>query len=272
MTYSPQPAYSQKQLELDEKMQALGRPVPPVVSWLKTRPLHVKGKPAWDAATASWRFAIEAWEKAHPDDAVTWSELREAYIAEEDTLESRKWSENDWGYETLKRRGAPQTSIDAIRRTLDDRGCYRETRDWMLSGKWSLVLCGPPGCGKTTAAAWAAHQLVMRKHRPIWIRCPATAAGALFGVEAEVLKFKCRTADVLVLDDIGAGATELGAKHWIQWLDDVIDARWGAKRKTIITGNRNAAALTAWLGARLSDRLNEGSVYETTEKSMRGHQ
>ena len=106
----------------------------------------------------------------------------------------------------------------------------------------------------------------MRNYRPKWVRCVQLVDSALFGVAAELHKYRCRNAGVLVLDDIGAGAREKDSKAWMGWLDDVLDARWSQQRKTIITSNLPTGKLSAWLGPRLSERLNEGVIFETTEK------
>lgn len=263
--------YADKLIELDDQMLALGRPLPPVTTWRS-------GKFAKDinAATAQWRERIAAWEAEDPQRAVRWHELNEQYRAEDEVLERRRWSEDDWRYVQLRRVGCPETHVEAIRRKLNDTSAMKCARDWMLEGTWSLMLSGGPGCGKTTAAAWVAHQLSMRNFRPKWIRCAQLVDAPMFGVEAELLKFKCRNAGVLVLDDIGAGAREKDAKAWLGWLDDVLDARWANKRKTVITtnipvsvGSDKPSPLAQWLGPRLCDRLNEGVIHGINEPSMR---
>ena len=275
-------SYDPKLLAIDDEMVALGRPLPPAVTWLSgglgqlKRVKHERNEPescpcAWCSACRGWRKALAKWEAEHPENAARWLELREQYIEIEKTIEARKWSEDEWNYRLLINQGCAPRTIDAIRRQLDDRSCMRIARDWMLEGlKWSLVLCGKPGCGKSTAAAWAAHQLTMRKFSPRWVRCVSMVDKPMFGFEAQLEKSKCQDAGVLVLDDIGAGAREADAKPWLGWLDDVLDFRHGHRRRTVITSNRNIAQLKAWLGPRLVDRLNEGMWHETDEKSLRG--
>jgi hypothetical protein len=257
--------YPDKLIELDEQMLALERPLPPVTTWLSG---GLKGDIR--ARHAEWLKAIDAWEQADPDRAVRWYELRESYRAEDEILERRKWSEDAWRYEQLRRTGCPDGHVVAIQKRLEERSCLKAARDWATDGmQWSLILSGGPGCGKTTAAAWAAHQMSMRNYRPKWVRCAAVVDAPMFGGEAELLKHRCRNAGLLVLDDIGAGARERDAKPWLGWLDDVLDARWANKRKTIITTNMTPGPLAQWLGARLCDRLNEGTIHATAEASMR---
>jgi DNA replication protein DnaC len=199
------------------------------------------------------------------------TQLREEYIDIEKAIEARKWSADEWNYRTLIGQGCSPRTIDAIRRELDERSCMKKTRDWMRDGtQWSLLLSGRPGCGKTTAAAWAAHQLTMRKFSPRWVRCVSMVDQPMWGFEAQLAKAKCQDAGILVLDDIGAGAREADAKPWLGWLDDVLDMRHGRRRKTIITSNLPLKKLKEWLGPRLVDRLREGAEHETAEPSMRG--
>jgi DNA replication protein DnaC len=264
--------YAQSLIDIDDKMLALGRPLPPVTTWLSS---GLKGDIR--ARHAVWLQQIDAWEQANPDAAVNWYELREAYKAEEEAIEKHKWGEDDWGYELLRRTGCPEGFAVTIRGKMDDRAALKRAREWMLDGTlWSLMLSGGTGCGKTTAAAWAAHQLLMRGFRPKWVRCAALVNAPMFGGEAELLKHRCRKAGVLILDDIGAGAREKDSKAWLGWLDDILDARWADKRKTIITtnipvsvGSDKPSPLAQWLGPRLCDRLNEGAIHEIAEPSMR---
>lgn len=196
--------------------------------------------------------------------------LRGQYIAEEERLEALKWDEREFQYRLMESLGAPLRCLEVIRRDFEDRPVMRVAMEWQRDGtQWALALCGATGNGKTTAATWVAHQLLMRRFRPKWVRCAAMVDAPLWGVEAQFMKHQCRTAAVLVLDDIGAGARERDAKPWLGWLDDVLDARWGARLKTVITTNMTQGELASWLGPRLADRLNEGTIFGAGEPSMR---
>jgi DNA replication protein DnaC len=257
--------YTQRQLEIDDAMAALGRPPAPVVSWISG---GLKGDFA--ARSGAWKKQLEAWEQENPEKAIRWYELRDEAIDEDERLEAEKWAnvKEAYTYERLLRMGAPSECVNAIRKPQDTRA-IKKAREWFLEGSWCLTLIGGVGVGKTTAATFAAHELILRGHNPRWVRCAEVAGKPLFGVEAEVLKFNARTAGVLVLDDIGAGAHEKDSKVWLQWLDDVLDARWGNKRKTIITSNSMKGGLAEWLGLRLADRINSGILFNCGEGSMR---
>ncbi len=258
--------YAPRLLEIDQQMRELGRPPPPAADWLRSG--AVGNLPQ---RTAAWKAALAEWERLNADAAVEWLRLREAYKTEEEILDSRRFSDDEWKYENMRRLGFPERAMDAIRRPLAARQSHKAATEWAGGGLWSCVLSGGPGCGKTTSATWAAHQLYMRlNQRPKFLRCAAMVDAPAFGAEAELLKFRCKEAGVLVLDDIGSGAREKDAKLWLGWLDDVLDARWAAKRRTIITTNMASGVLATWLGLRLADRLNEGMIHASTDKSMRG--
>lgn len=260
------PGYSPKLIELDAQMVALGRPLPPVVSWIRG---GLKGD--FNARTAAWRKQVEAWEVANPMSAVQWAELKAQCEAEEERLDAAKWSEAAWRFELMQRLGFPPRAVELCRAELRDTEMFTAARDWMRDGlTWSVVLTGGPGCGKTVAATWAAHQLLSRNFRPFWVSCPRMSESNFYDTEGELRRFRARNAGVLVLDDLGEGRRELESKPWAAWLDDVLTERHAQRRKTIITTNRTAAELRAFLGERIRDRLNEGHVASTKEKSMRG--
>lgn len=264
--------YSAKLIAIDDEMAALGRPLPPVVSWISG---GLKGD--FNARTAAWRAQLEAWEEARPQEAIRWAELRAQYAAQDELEEKLKHGDDAWTYELLARLGCPRENLDVIKGKFNDNQSMRATNDWMRDGTvWGLVLIGGHGCGKSSAAAWAAHQLLMRNFRPAWVDCPSQSEKPMYGVEAEHRRWTCRNAQALVLDDLGRGKRERETKPgepnhmWLAWLDDVVGSRANDRKKTIITTNRTPDELKTWLGEGLVDRLRAGSVHTSSEKSMRG--
>ena len=255
------PGYTPRQAELDAEMVALGRPVLPIGAFLDPT---ARGKHA---------AACEAWEYANPVAAAKWFELRSKARAEDDRLFADRYGPQAHTRELMRRDGFEEALIDRAFKELSANACFRAARDWARDGTtWSLTLIGPPGCGKTQAATWAAFQLFTRNQFSVrCARCPKVSESPLYGGEGEEYRWRCAQAGVLVLDDLGEGEQRKESKSaWRAWVDDVLTQRYAARRKTIITTNRTQAELSAWLSPRIADRLNEGVIESTREKSMRG--
>lgn len=255
------PGYTPRQIEIDAEMVALGRPTISVASTLKPGLL------------ATHREAVEQWEHANPDAAVRWLELRTQAAAEENRLFEERYGREAYQREQLRAAGFEEVLVMRAAAELAANSCFVATRDWLRDGtQWSLVLMGPPGCGKTQAATWAAFQLLTRTNfAPRCVRCPKASELPLYGAEAEEYRWRAATAGMLVLDDLGEGEQRNEKRAaWRAWVDDVLTQRHAARRKTVITTNRTGEELKAWLGERLADRLREGHLHSTREPSMRG--
>ena len=137
-----------------------------------------------------------------------------------------------------------------------------------------LVLSGPVGCGKTTAAAqW----LTRARRRATFVKLeprmflPVAQCARLnrFDDNAMVLVERARA---LVLDDLGAEyLDDKGA--FTSLLDSIIDARYRHLLPTVITTNLRAAEFKARYGERTIDRLRErGEFIELKGASLRGGQ
>ena len=134
-----------------------------------------------------------------------------------------------------------------------------------------LVLSGPVGCGKTTAAAqW----LTQARGRGTYIKprarlfLPIAACARLERFDdASVLPVE--RAEALVLDDLGAEyLDDKGA--FTSLLDSIIDARYRHVLPTVITTNLRAAEFKARYGDRTADRIRErGDFIELTGPSLR---
>ena len=133
--------YSDKLIAIDDEMVALGRPLPPVVSWLsgglKMRGDHQRGEPAtcpcaWCLACRNWHSRVEAWENANPEAAIRWSELRQQYITQERLELKVRYAEDAWNYEQLRHVGCPDKYIDTIRGPMRETSSWRAAREWML--------------------------------------------------------------------------------------------------------------------------------------------
>jgi DNA replication protein DnaC len=127
---------------------------------------------------------------------------------------------------------------------------------------WALVLAGPRGCGKTLAAAAACWERDGR-----FLDVARLARTSSYDDEAMSVLERTR---LLAIDDLGTEyADAKGA--FASRLDGLINARYAAARKTIVTTNCNLADFKARFGDRIADRLREGGrFFELSEASMRG--
>jgi DNA replication protein DnaC len=119
-------------------------------------------------------------------------------------------------------------------------------RTWLISSRPMLVLTGPPGVGKTVAAAWALSRLPGRYAR----------AQELCEMR-ENWRERARWAthlrcEILVVDELGLERDPALAKETLQ---DVVDKRQRTPRRTLLLGNLDKAGLVARYDARTLDRL-----------------
>lgn len=104
-----------------------------------------------------------------------------------------------------------------------------------------LTLCGPTGVGKGQASAvaaanWAARSVGPRatgQGRPVML-LNAPRLSRLSPWELEPLALEAQTVRFLLLEDLGKEVLT-GQVH--SALFDILDARWGAQRRTVITAN-----------------------------------
>jgi hypothetical protein len=258
------PGYTPRQVQLDAEMVALHRPTGTPKTLLNPEVRRTLAE------------AVEAWEYANPGPAARWLELRAQQRAEEARLYEERFGPEAFAREQLRVVGfeEPLVAKAVAMKGLYETAMYRAVSDWLRDGTtWCLVLTGAPGCGKSQAATWAAHQLLMRKFAPRCARCPKVSEQPLYGGEAEEYRWRCAQAGVLLLDDLGEGEQRNEKRSaWRAWVDDVLTQRYAERRKTLITTNRVTAELRLWLGDRLVDRLNEGVIVSTNDASLRGSQ
>lgn len=135
-----------------------------------------------------------------------------------------------------------------------------------------LVLSGPPGCGKTTAAAsllaWRDAPWASRcAYPPIFISVSRLVRWNRFEEKAMAALEK---AAVLVIDDLGSEyMDDKGA--FLSFFDGLLNARYAEWLPTVITTNLSANQFKGRYGARSVDRLREvGQFVEIRAASLRG--
>lgn len=131
-------------------------------------------------------------------------------------------------------------------------------QDFLGSQDWCLVLAGPAGTGKTVGAGSA-----LLSHTGLWLN-----ARALCNVETEVGPYEA--ARLLILDDVGteyAGANGYSVAR----VTSLIEARYEADARTIVTTNLSPKAFADRYGDRVADRLRDGGrIVACAGASLRG--
>lgn len=148
------------------------------------------------------------------------------------------------------RRGANPADADRVVSTL---------RSWLASDRW-LVLWGPVGRGKTGLAAALVKELAEQGKGVLFRTVPdlLDRLKATYGADGEGRESDLLTAlyevDVLVLDDVGVdGPTDWSTARLFR----IVNQRYDAGRRTILTSNIDQAALAKYLTARNFDRLRQ---------------
>lgn len=130
-----------------------------------------------------------------------------------------------------------------------------------------LLIAGPVGTGKSSAAAIVAKATLMHGRSVVWSYVPDLIAELMdrktgpYKVEQQV------RADVLVWDDFGVA----GLADWqIGMLDRIVERRYQKNRPMVVTTNLSRKSLEDPLLARLNDRWSERrSVVTIVGDSMR---
>jgi len=140
----------------------------------------------------------------------------------------------------------------------------------------SLYLSGPPGSGKTLLASIALTELILHTARPglfvklslgYFQRLRATYDDQPGGERASQVIARLSAVPHLVLDDLGA---ERGSAWEIEWLYNLIDARYQKRRPVIITSNHSIEDLRELSRGRVASRLRHMSLaVKTPERDLR---
>jgi DNA replication protein DnaC len=138
------------------------------------------------------------------------------------------------------------------------------------SGDWSagILLASPDvGIGKTHLAIAAAREGVMRYRPMVGVQILAVWDMPSFVDAVRHTYDDGGTADlmasvqepvILVMDDIGTEHVSKESRTWYQGLMfQIVNARWLARRATIVTTNLEADDLWTWVGPRVFSRLIE---------------
>lgn len=123
-----------------------------------------------------------------------------------------------------------------------------------------IVLSGPPGCGKTVAAAcWT----LDRKIRSRFVRASTFAAASRYNADQRNEWF---SAPALVLDDLGAEYLDAKGSFMVD-LDELVDTFYGSEKPLIITTNCTLDQFRSRYGERVVDRLRESASWISVSNS-----
>jgi DNA replication protein DnaC len=160
----------------------------------------------------------------------------------------------------------PRKALAAARTANLEASAIAQLRNWAERTPAGIaILAGPPGTGKTTAAAWwALHQPAFA---PEFMRATELAAASRFDKE---VRARWARAQGLVLDDVGAEYADAKGSFRVD-LDELVDVLYGAERLLVITTNLTRDDFRARYGERVVDRLREvGTWITVVGPSMRG--
>lgn len=123
----------------------------------------------------------------------------------------------------------------------------------MASGR-GLMLLGPVGTGKSSAAGLVAQEVVKLEKRVIWWYVPDLLAEMREPREARAIVKASSGVDVLIWDDFGVA----GLPEWqIGMLDRIVENRYQRQKPMIVTTNLSRQALEDPALARINDRWAE---------------
>lgn len=137
----------------------------------------------------------------------------------------------------------------------------------VIASGHSALLAGPPGTGKTQAATLLLKAAIAGGFSARIANIGHTAMNVRAGYDAPdrgdneaAVVARLSSPDLLVIDDIGAGEAGEG-KLELRILYFVLEARQNARRSTVLTSNLTPKDVTAFLGARIMNRLMPLQVF-----------
>ncbi|HEY3449911.1 MAG TPA: hypothetical protein VGK67_26395 [Myxococcales bacterium] len=231
----------------------------------------------WDDALAHARFYAKR---------LSWDDDAAAVIAMTPEERARTLGGDDAFVDSiadLTDRGVPERIKDLLfrdalqgeyRRPLAETAGLAGAREFVASKLTFLGLLGGVGAGKSVAADWTLTTVRATQHEDPVTRILFNVPGAIrlrdvqvvrstelarlskFGDDSETWD-ELREVPHLVVDDLGV---ETLNDFWAERLGELIDVRYGARRRTIFTSNLSVAAFKKRYGARVVSRLRDDGL------------
>ena len=129
-------------------------------------------------------------------------------------------------------------------------------KSWGVEANSALVLSGPIGSGKTTAAAWWA---MHRRPSTRFLRAAEFATMSRYDAEA---RQRWADARALVLDDLGTEYLDAKGSFLVD-LDELVDRFYAHRRPLLITTNCTRDEFRRRYGERVYDRLRECGAWKS---------
>ncbi len=196
--------------------------------------------------------------------------IEERVMALRDKAMEEGWGCEDYVIDSVKSdsdiasavatQGMPQRIIDTLAGEHLKTPAYNAVHEFINTPKeaWCLVLAGPKGCGKSTAAAyylWEKARMSEGEPSRALRWWTASRVSRVSGYNAELEKMM--KVPHMIIDDLGVEYLDKNG-YFNHRLDEVIDDRYSNYRKTIITTNLNAQDFQTRYGERITSRIREG--------------
>jgi hypothetical protein len=182
--------------------------------------------------------------------------------------------------------GVPEELLEPYRNGIQARPVLQAVKQWVETGKPTLLLLGSNGIGKSVAAAYAlrlATTAVWKKpDHPMAdaISVERLDSGEGYFLTAAGLRFASRYTDGKALSTLDRAATvkvlvldELRAEDFqgkgLERLEEILSERMAHRARTVITSNLTLAELRECSGPRIASRIGGADVFETGGQDLR---
>lgn len=203
------------------------------------------------------RLRQNEWDLAHPELAAEHAALMRETDAIQRMESEKALALAEKGRAKANLRAMAGDRVGDALATSTETPALLSARAWWPSTSWCLALIGDLGVGKSVGAGWIALQALEAGKTARWLDARDAAVSPIFGTEGSTRAHRAREVDLLVIDDLGAGAP---SEAWKAWVEAILGYRHAREFRTVVTSNANAEKFKALVGERMVDRIREGGV------------